>query len=254
MTVAPLAVILVILETVPKEAVPVDPAVKVKFCAPVMVPVNATFAPVDVTPPFVASATTAAPSAIGPVNVIAPPLVVKLPFKLIAVVPVYVIGPVVFVVEFCVTVAPVAVKLASGVVPPTAPKETVPPDPRVSVKLPAPFVVLDNVIAPPAGVPPPFVVSIVAVPLTVIAPLALNAPPFVVNVEVPELKVNAATLTPAAAVVALIVPKIVVALAVLVNPFVNVKLADEPLCNVTPPVFEKVVAGVIVPPLLNTTP
>lgn len=85
-TLAPLAVKLVIEETVPKETAPPVPPVSVKVWAPVIVPVNAMFPPAGA--PFVVSATTLTPREMGPVNVMLPPLDVKLPPKLIAVVPV----------------------------------------------------------------------------------------------------------------------------------------------------------------------
>src|SRR5579872_7280086 len=67
---------------------PPVPPVSVKFCAPLIVLEAEIFAPPAVPPPFVVSATTAPVNATGPVQLIVPPLVVKLLARLIAAVPV----------------------------------------------------------------------------------------------------------------------------------------------------------------------
>jgi hypothetical protein len=146
----------------------------------------------------------------------------------------------------------VMVNALRGVVPPIVEKATVPPVPPLRVSGFAPLAVVSVILAP-AGVPPLFVVSREALPFKVIAPLPI-APALVMREELPELKVVGPKVIPAAAVVALIVPRTVVVLAVLVKPLVNVNVGEVPLCRVTPPVLRKVVAGVIVPPLLKTTP
>lgn len=67
---------------------PPVPPVSVKFCAPLMVLEAEMPAPPGEPPPFVVSATTPPVRITGPVQLMAPPLVVKLFAKLIAVVPV----------------------------------------------------------------------------------------------------------------------------------------------------------------------
>jgi hypothetical protein len=171
-----------------------------------------------------------------------------------AVGPVKLIAPVVLIVELCVMVAPVAVNEARGVVPPIAPVSvTVPLVPPLRVKAPAPLTVLDSVMFVPAELPPALVVSRLAEPLNVVAP-KLIVPRVVCKMEAPELKVVAPKAIAAPLVVVLTVPNTVVAPAVLVKPFVKARLGEAPLKSVTPPVLEKVVAGVMVPPLLKTTP
>ena len=138
---------------------------------------------------------------------------------------------------------------------PTAPtREITPPVPALRVKFPGPFTAPEKVILAPAAVPPAFVVSTEALPVKVTVLLKLTIPPGVRSVELPELNVVAAKFIPAAAAVVRIVPKMLVAPTVWVNPFVNVRLGEPPLLRVTAPVLEKVVAGVIVPPLLKMTP
>ena len=157
-----------------------------------------------------------------------------------------------------VLIVPLEVKLLTeltakefnGVTSPKLPNKRIDPAvPAISVKLPGPSTVLEKVLLAPAGVPPAFVVSTVAFPVNVTAPLKPTAPPGVVSVDVPALNI----VVPKFIADALITPRIVVVLAVLVKLFVNARLADEPLFSVTPPVLLKVVAGVTVPPLLNTT-
>ena len=123
--------------------------------------------------------------------------------------------------------------------------------PAISVKFPGPFTGPVKVIPAPAGVPPLFVVSTVALPLKVTVLAKPTVPPGVLNVELPPLKTTFPKLMGAAATEVLMTPKTVVRLAVLVSPPAKVRLGEEPLCNVTPPVLIKDVAGVIVPPLLK---
>ena len=90
------------------------------------------------------------------------------------------------------TLAPLAVKEASGVVPPTAPVivtlPAVPPS-NVSVREPLPLIVLEKVIAAPAGDPPPFVESTDKFAAIVTGPVIETEPPLVVNVPLNEIAV-----------------------------------------------------------------
>ncbi len=143
------------------------------------------------------------------------------------------------------------VSTPTAVPPPIVPKLIVPEVPAFKVKLPGPFTVL-KVMLFPAEAAPLLVVSSVALPVNVVVPETPIVPALVITEEVPELKFKVPKEIPAAEVEALTVPKIVVVLAVLVNPPAKVRLGEEPLFKVTPPVLIKVVAGVIVPPLLKT--
>lgn len=67
---------------------PLVPPVKVRVCAPLTVLEKEILAPPALPPPFVVSATKLVPKETGPVIEMLPALVVKLPFKLIAVDPV----------------------------------------------------------------------------------------------------------------------------------------------------------------------
>lgn len=124
------------------------------------------------------------------------------------------------------------------------------PVPAMIVKFPAPVLLATVMLLPPDA--PPLVLSKVALPVSVNAPV-LMIPLAEEMVVFPALNTVAPSVMPAEVVVALMVPSTVVVLAVLVNPFVKVRLADPPLFKVTPPVFKNVVAGVTVPPLLKTT-
>lgn len=189
-----------------------------------------------------------------PVNEIpATPLVLTTPLKVVVPAPALcTIDPAV--ITFAVTLfALVIVSAPTAGAPPTVPFNKILPEvPAISVKLPGPLTVL-SVMLFPAGAPLLFVVSIVALPVSVVVPDTPTVPPFVIKEEFPALKLSVPREIAAAAAVVFTVPKTVVVLAVLVNPLVKFKLADPPLFRVTPPVLLKVVAGVIVPPLLNTT-
>jgi len=90
-------------------------------------------------------------------------------------------APVVFTVELCVIVEPLAVNVVRGVVPPTAPvKVIVPVVPLVKLSVCAPFTVEEKTIFAPAAVPPLFVVSIVAAQVSVTGPVIVTRPPLVV--------------------------------------------------------------------------
>ena len=78
-------------------------------------------------------------------------------------------------------VAPVATKVDKADVPPTAPKETVPPVPPFKVKLLLPLIVLVKVMLAPAGVPPALVVSATTLPFRVTGPVIVMMPPLVVT-------------------------------------------------------------------------
>ena len=91
-------------------------------------------------------------------------------------------APVVLAVELCVIVAPVAVREVNGVVPPIAPViVTVLPVPPFKFNVCAPLIVVLNEIELPAGVPPPFVVSIVMAVLRFTGPVRPMVPPDVVK-------------------------------------------------------------------------
>ncbi len=136
--------------TIPlKMTLPEVPARKVSAVAPFNVLENVMVAPAAVTPPFVLSMVGAFATVTGPVKLMAPPLVVILPFTLIAVDPVYVTAPVVFRVEVCVIFAEVTFTLVNAVVAPTAPVNVVVPAPALIVKGPAPLTVLLNATLPP---------------------------------------------------------------------------------------------------------
>ena len=77
-----------------------------------------------------------------------------------------------------------------GVVDPTLPVNTMfePPDKRVKVF--APSIVLENVMFPPAGTAPPFVLSIVMFVSKETGPFMPMAPPFVITFPFNEIKVE----------------------------------------------------------------
>ena len=81
-------------------------------------------------------------------------------------------------------VAPLALRLVSGVVPPTAPPRVIPPAvPAVSARVCALLIVLVapvKVMLAPAGVPPALVVSMVVAPPSSTGPVSVNAPPAVI--------------------------------------------------------------------------
>ena len=90
-TTAPLAVKVVkgvVAPTVPKETVPPVPPFKVKFLALLMGPDTEILAPAGTVAPFVVSMVISVERGRGPVKVTIPPLVVRLPARLIAEVPV----------------------------------------------------------------------------------------------------------------------------------------------------------------------
>lgn len=85
----------------------------------------------------------------------------------------------------------VKARLASGVVPPTAPaKITFPEDPELSVRAPPPLSVLVKLMFAPEAEFPPLVVSKVGLPVTIagpviviVAPLVVMLPPTLIAVD-----------------------------------------------------------------------
>ena len=121
--------------TIPvKVTFPPVPAFTVRTVAPLTVLLKLMFAPAAVPPALVVSRVGEPDSTTGPAIVMTPPAVVSFPPTLICVAPVYVKTPVVFTVLLCVIVAAVTARLASGVVPPTAPVKVVVPEPPAIVK------------------------------------------------------------------------------------------------------------------------
>ena len=91
------------------------------------------------------------------------------------------VEPVVVAVELCVIVVPDTLIAVNGVVEPTAPVNvTEPPVPPVRVSDFPPSIVLENEIAAPAGVAPPFVVSAMKFAASVTGPVIPMVPPLVV--------------------------------------------------------------------------
>lgn len=85
------------------------------------------------------------------------------------------------------SLAEVKIRLAKGILPPTAPEKiTLPALPAMKVRELAPFKVLGKLILAPVDAAPPFVVSKVALLVTVIGPFNPIADPFVV-IELPIL-------------------------------------------------------------------
>lgn len=77
---------------------------------------------------------------------------------------------------------PLAANELSGVEPPTAPLiVTVAPVPPTKERAWAPLIVVENVIAAPAGVDPLFVASIATAPVSAAGPVIETAPPLVVR-------------------------------------------------------------------------
>lgn len=151
-------------------------------------------------------------------------------------------------VTFCTAVmftALLTVSCVGGVPLPMTPLNSMlPAVPAVRDKTCAPsivlLIVLKLILAP---VEPPVAVSIVASSFKINASVIVTAPPTVLRIlpKVAWLIVTAAPLT-----VVETVPTILVRLAVLVKPLLSV----TPF-NVTPPVFKKVAALVMLPPLFN---
>ena len=100
--------------------------------------------------------------------------------------------PVVFAVELCVIVAPVAVSEVSGVVPPTAPVSvTVPLLPPVRERVCAPLIVVEKLMFAPAAVPPLFVVSTATAVVRATGPVKVVTPPLVVKLPFKLIAVGA---------------------------------------------------------------
>lgn len=195
-----------------KAIVPPVPARTVNAWAPFRVLENVMLAPAAVPPAFVVSMETSAPRVVGPPKVTTPPLVVILLFTLTAVVPVYVMAPVVFAVLDCVIVSAVMAILVKAVVPPMAPENVVVPVPPARVNARAPFNVLlkvtfalfEVIVLAPANVTGAEKIKGFA-PLTAIL-LAIDVNPalvcvmFVKGMEPPTAPVNVVVAVPAASV------------------------------------------------------
>ena len=167
---------------------------------------------------------------IAPVNVIAVPVFVR-------VIVGTVVAPVTVVLPLFVTVKAFAVK--------ELPRLTAPPVPAFTVKLLDPLTAPKLIPAPKFVMFAEFTVKLPEVSATV--PVVIT-PLLVFNEPAPPI-VKAPVVTAAADVAAVKLPVKVVLPALVFTPFV--KFIPDP--NVTPPVLENVVEGVIVPPPLKTT-